>query len=141
MNGFSLDRVRTVSDRKIVTPGSWSLSPLSNQRFFSQISSPKMDVKPLYRIARVVVRESQDTNVVNTGGANQLKSVTSSLGLTMTLVKLEEPDEAAKAAIWPYQVTAEELIERQRKWQKFSYEQHMERMRLWIWEERNAYDN
>jgi hypothetical protein len=100
-----------------------------------------MDVKSLHPIALVAVGESKDTNVVNTGDANQIKSVTSSLGLTMTLVKVESPDDAAKTAIWPYQVTAEELIEQQRKWQQLSYERHMERMRLSAWPERSAYDN
>lgn len=100
-----------------------------------------MDVKLLYPVALVAVGESQDNNVVNTGGANQLNSVTSSTGLTMTLVKAEEPDEAAKTPTWPYQITAEELIEQQRKWQKVSNERHMETIRLSTWPERNAYDN
>ena len=38
-----------------------------------------MDVKSLYPLARVAVGKSKDNNVVETGGANQLKSVASTL--------------------------------------------------------------
>ena len=141
MKGFSLDRAGAGSDREIVTPTLYNLSPLSSQRYPSQISSPKMDVKPLYPLALVAVGKSKDNNVETNGGANQLKSVTSSLGLTMALVKVESPDEAAKPPTWPYQVTAEERIEQQRKWQKVSNERHMETIRLSTWPERSACDN
>jgi len=72
MKGFSLDRIEAGSDKEIVTRSSDNLSPLSSQRYLSQISSPKMDVNQLYPVALVAVGEGKDTNVVTTGGANQL---------------------------------------------------------------------
>ena len=121
MKGFSLDRIEAGSDKEIVTRSSDNLSPLSSQRYLSQISSPKMDVNQLYPVALVAVGEGKDTNVVTTGGANQLNSVTSSIRFIMANgINIGKLDEAGVNAIWPYLVTGEEIWEQQYKCAKMS---------------------
>ena len=79
----------------------------------------------------MAVGKSKDNNVVKTGGANQLKSVTSSNEIFMTaLVNTEDQNEADKTPIWPYQVTEDEILTQQRKWHKLSYRRYREKLGL-----------